>query len=50
LENVIVPPSLEAAAAVFRLTKSTEMQATACNNRYTPYYNILRQALMGQMV
>jgi hypothetical protein len=50
LENIIVLQSLEAAATVFRLTESTEMQATACNNRYTPYYNILRQALMGQIV
>jgi hypothetical protein len=47
LENIIVLPSLEASAAVFRLTESAEMQATAGNNRYTPYYNILRQALMG---
>ena len=47
LENIIVLQSLEACAAVFRLTESTDMQTTAGNNRYTPYYNILRQALMG---
>ena len=47
LENIIVLPSLEACAAVFCLTESAKMQATAGNNRYTPYYNILRQALMG---